>query len=75
MLQGFNAYHVIVLMVVVAPFVLWVIALVQIAASKAAGGTMAAWILITTLVPLVGSILWFAVGREIANRGTRDQLS
>ena len=46
-----------------------VIALVQIARSKAAGATIALWVLIITIVPLVRPVLWFAVGRHTATSG------
>ena len=63
-------WHVIALLtLVVLPFVLWLIALVQIAQSKAAGGTIALWIVIITIFPLVGAILWFVIGRRTAQQG------
>lgn len=46
-----------------------VIALVQIARSKAAGATLALWVLIITIFPLVRPLLWFAVGRHTATSG------
>jgi Phospholipase_D-nuclease N-terminal len=46
------------------PLVLWIIALIQIAASKAAAGPIVAWIVLTTLIPWIGAILWFTIGRK-----------
>ncbi len=58
-------WHVMILLSFwVVPFVLWVIALVQIARTKAAAGPVVAWMVIVTLIPLVGAILWFAIGRR-----------
>lgn len=65
MLSGLTGWHVmIVLSFWIVPFVLWLIALVQIAKSKAAAGPVVAWVLIVTLVPVVGAIVWFVVGRR-----------
>jgi hypothetical protein len=69
MLSSFAGWHIALLMLGVLPFVLWLVALVQIAKSKAAGGTIALWIVIVTIFPLVGSILWFVVGRRTAQQG------
>jgi predicted lipid-binding transport protein (Tim44 family) len=66
--SGLTGWHLIILLLSLAPFVLWIIALVQIAMSKAAGGTIALWIVIVTLFPLIGAIVWFAVGRRTATQ-------
>ncbi len=66
MFVNFNGWHLLILTFVlfVIPFTLWIIALVQIAASKAAAGPTVGWIAITTLIPWVGAILWFTIGRK-----------
>jgi hypothetical protein len=64
--SGLTGWHIMFLLFLVVPVVLWLIALVQIAHTRASGGALAAWILIVTLVPLVGAILWFAIGRRTA---------
>ena len=70
MLSGLTGWHVmIVLSFWIVPFVLWVIALVQIARSKAAAGPVVAWVVVVTLIPLVGAILWFAIGRRSVREG------
>jgi hypothetical protein len=66
MLSGFTGWHVLVLLVFVVPAVLWIIAIMQIAKTRATGTTIALWILIITLIPLVGAILWFAIGKRSA---------
>lgn len=68
MFSGLTGWHVIILLLSLAPFVLWIIAIVQIATSKATGGTIALWIVIVTLFPLIGAIVWFAVGRRTATQ-------
>lgn len=73
MFSGLAGWHLIVLVTMIIPLALWVVALVQIAQSKAAGGTIALWIVIITVVPLVGSILWFVIGRRTAEQGLRPQ--
>ncbi|GAA4152432.1 PLDc N-terminal domain-containing protein [Leifsonia shinshuensis] len=70
MLYGLTGWHVmIVLSLWIVPFVLWLIALVQIAKSKAAAGAVVAWVVIVTLIPVVGAILWFVVGRRAVRDG------
>jgi hypothetical protein len=70
MLYGLTGWHVmIVLSFWIVPFVLWVVALVQIAKSKAAAGPVVAWVVIVTLIPIVGAILWFAIGRRSLREG------
>lgn len=69
MFFGLAGWHVLILLSFwVVPFVLWVIALMQIAQSKAAAGPVVAWVVIVTLIPLVGAILWFAIGRRSLRR-------
>ena len=74
MFAGLTGWHVIILLLSLAPFVLWIIALVQIATSKATGGTIALWVVIVTLFPLVGAIVWFAVGKRTAAQSTPASL-
>ena len=70
MFIGLTGWHVmIVLSFWIVPFVLWVVALVQIAKSKAAAGPVVAWVVIVTLIPIVGAILWFAIGRRSLREG------
>lgn len=66
LLSGFTGWHMLVLLVFAVPAVLWIIAMVQIAKARATGATIALWILIITLIPLVGAILWFAIGKRSA---------
>lgn len=57
------------LLLVIAPFVLMVWAVVSIAGHPGASGLeKAVWIAIALLVPLLGPIIWFGVGRTIAGR-------
>lgn len=74
MLGGLAGWHVLLLIVGVVPFVLWVIALVQVALSRTTAAYVIAWIAVTTLVPLIGPILWFTLGRANAPRN-RDATS
>ncbi|MBN9631203.1 MAG: PLDc N-terminal domain-containing protein [Actinobacteria bacterium] len=65
MFYGLAGWHLLILLSLwIVPFTLWVIALVQLAKSKAAAGPVVAWVVIVTLIPLVGAILWFAIGRR-----------
>jgi hypothetical protein len=46
--------------------VAWVVALVDILRSRArfSGSQLAAWILIVVILPVIGTILYFVVGRR-----------
>ncbi|WP_313545383.1 PLDc N-terminal domain-containing protein [Leifsonia aquatica] len=68
MLGGLTGWHALMLIFWVVPFVLWVIALVQVALSRTTAAYVIAWIAVTTLVPLIGPILWFTLGRTNASR-------
>ncbi|WP_426623407.1 PLDc N-terminal domain-containing protein [Leifsonia sp. McL0607] len=68
-------WHLLTRTFAVVPFVLWVIALVQIALTKPAVGAVVAWIVIVTLIPLLGSILWFAIGRRSLRSDAPPQIS
>jgi hypothetical protein len=48
--------------------VAWIVALVDILRRRAAfsGGQFAAWILIVIILPVLGTILYFVVGRKPA---------
>lgn len=64
----------VILFFVVIP-VLFICALVSIARSKAASGTeKGIWILISFIVPVLGPILWFAVGKK-ASQGAGSPAS
>jgi hypothetical protein len=73
MFSGLAGWHVLVLLAMIVPFALWLVALIQVAQSKAAGGTIALWILIITIFPLVGPIVWFVIGRRTAEQGLLPQ--
>jgi hypothetical protein len=68
MFDNLTGWHMIILLFSLAPFILWLVALIQIAQSRASGGTIALWIVIITLIPLIGPILWFAVGKRTATQ-------
>ena len=67
MFQGFTGWHLLVLVIYILPLVLWIISLVQIAKSRATGTNIALWVLVTTLIPLIGAILWFTIGKRTAS--------
>lgn len=69
MFSGLVGWHLLILMVLwVIPFTLWLIAVIQIAAAKAAAGPTVGWLILVTLVPVVGAILWLVIGRESLRR-------
>jgi hypothetical protein len=73
-MAGLAGWHVIVLLVFgIIPFVLWLLALVQVAQSKATGSAIALWIVIITVSPVLGAILWFTIGRRTATQGLQPR--
>jgi hypothetical protein len=71
MLSGFTGWHLIILSIVfLIPFAL---AAVSIARSRTASGSeKAVWVLVILLFPLLGPILWFAIGRR-SSRGRPER--
>lgn len=60
------------LVVLIGP-ILFVATMVSVARSKAASGIeKAIWVLISLLVPVIGPILWFAIGKR-SSRGAATQ--
>jgi hypothetical protein len=69
--SGLAGWHVLILFgMFVIPFVLWLIAVIQIAAMRAAAGPTVGWLILVTLAPLLGAILWFAIGRRSLRQET-----
>ncbi|MFF9562251.1 PLD nuclease N-terminal domain-containing protein [Leifsonia sp. NPDC014704] len=64
MFSGLVGWHVLILGMFVIPFILWLIAVIQIAAMRAAAGPTVGWLILVTLAPLLGAILWFTIGRR-----------
>ena len=62
--MAFAGWHLSVLLIYVVPFVLWLIAIIQVARSGAQPTPLALWILIVTLIPVIGPILYWAAGRR-----------
>ncbi|WP_066043144.1 PLDc N-terminal domain-containing protein [Herbiconiux solani] len=64
MFGEFNFGHVIVLLLILASVVLWIAALVSIVrADRLTATERVIWILVVIIIPLIGSIGWFAFGR------------
>ncbi|TGU71425.1 zinc-ribbon domain-containing protein [Geomonas terrae] len=61
---GFGLPELIVLLFTLTPLVLWVVALVDIIRSEFSGNNKIIWILVVVLLPLLGAILYFFVGRK-----------
>lgn len=61
---GFGLPELIVLLFTLTPLVLWVVALVDIIRSEFSGNNKIIWILVVLLLPLLGAILYFLVGRK-----------
>jgi hypothetical protein len=63
---GLTGWHtIIVLFVFLLP---WLISVIQIGRSKAPATPVVVWLLLVTLIPVIGPILWLAVGRASLRR-------
>jgi hypothetical protein len=70
MFASFEPWHVVLLLISLAAFVLFIAALVSIVrAPRASTGERVIWVLVVLILPLLGSIVWFAVGRRFATAG------
>lgn len=66
--MDFFGSHLVILVLVLGLMALFVVALVSIGGAAATGTEKAVWVLITLLFPLIGPIVWFAVGRRGAGK-------
>lgn len=65
-----NGGHVVLLLLGLAAFVLFVVALVSIIkAPRASTAEKVIWVLVVLILPLLGSIVWFVVGKRFATAG------
>lgn len=70
MFASFEPWHVVILLLWLAAVVLFIAALVSIVrAPRASTGERVIWVLVVLILPLLGSIVWFAVGRRFATAG------
>jgi hypothetical protein len=70
MVSEFNIWHVVLIIAILAAFVLFIAALISIVrAPRASMGERVIWVLVVLIMPLLGSIVWFAVGRRFATAG------
>lgn len=62
MINAFDAWHVVFLLLALVPAV---VALVSILRNRPASPTETTlWILVVLIAPLLGAVLWFAIGRR-----------
>lgn len=64
MLSNLSAWHLLIVLMVLAVTAVWVWAFISIARADSVSGTeRAVWVLIVIVAPLLGALLWFAIGR------------
>jgi Tfp pilus assembly major pilin PilA len=61
---GFGIPELIILPCMFVPFIAWMVALVDIIRSDFTGNNKVIWLLIVLLVPLIGMILYFLIGKK-----------
>lgn len=64
MLSGLAGWHLLIIIAGLLPLALWIIALVQIGSSRGSVGATVVWVVVVTLLPLLGAIVWFIVGKR-----------
>jgi hypothetical protein len=65
MLSNFGLMEIFILLIFfIAPFVLCIVALVDILRSTFEGINKIVWVLVVILLPLVGAILYFTIGQK-----------
>ncbi|MCA0297275.1 MAG: PLDc N-terminal domain-containing protein [Actinobacteria bacterium] len=56
------------IIIFVLPMILFICAMVSIAKHRAASGTeKVLWVLVSLIFPILGPILWFAIGKKSSN--------
>jgi len=63
-MSGFGFPELIIIFCMFVPFIFWLIALVDIIKSDFTGNNKVIWLLLVLLVPLIGMILYFLLGRK-----------
>ena len=61
---GFGVPELIVVICMFTPLILWVVALVDIIKSEFMGNNKVIWLLVVLLLPLLGAILYFLIGKK-----------
>ena len=61
--MGISVHEILVLLVLLT-FILWIIAFVNILRSDFSGNNKIVWLLAVILVPLIGSLAYFFIGRK-----------
>jgi cytochrome c oxidase assembly factor CtaG len=70
MLSNLNVGHVVIIILMIAAAVLFIAALVSIIkAPRASTGERVIWVLVVLILPLLGPLVWFIVGRRYATAG------
>ena len=64
-----SIFAILTLLAAVGTVVLWVVALGQVLRRPQAGTAQVAWVLVIVLLPLLGAVLWFTVGRRQTSAG------
>lgn len=59
-----GATEIILILFVVIPVIFWIITLTDILNNKFEGSNKLIWILVVIFLPIVGSLLYFAIGRR-----------
>lgn len=54
----------ILILILLLPVIFWVVALVDILKSNFQGNNKIIWVLVVIFLPLIGAVLYFAIGRS-----------
>lgn len=64
MLGAAEVFVLFILLIFLAIFIMWLIALIDILRSEFTGYNKIIWILVVLFIPLLGAILYFLIGRK-----------
>jgi len=63
-MMGIGPQELVLLLFFLASLILWIYVLIDILTSEFTGNNKLIWLLLVLLVPLLGVILYFAIGRK-----------
>ncbi len=64
MFGNLGAGEIILLLIFIVPVVLWLTALIDILKSNFSGNNKLVWIVVVILLPILGAILYFLIGKS-----------
>ena len=67
MIGNFGFGEILVILILLLPAILWIFALIDILRSDFQGNNKLIWVLVVIFLPIIGAILYFAIGKNQKN--------